>query len=106
MSGDGISKKQIQLMMAALEEGIVPFFDNSQDFKNAMSSLSKTERTKARRKFRKIWRKKWKESPFKNTSSLLHKPGEKPKSESIFLRRKRAVKHYLMKMSSSTIAKK
>lgn len=51
-----MSAFEVRFMMHLLDLGIIPFCENAQDFRQALSKLPAQERRAVKRKFRKLWR--------------------------------------------------
>ena len=85
---------RIMINTVMMEEGIVPIFDPSLDMRRALAALSPEEARKAKRKFRKLWRKALKKENADGKSvykvAMLGK-GKKVPSKAERLRRKQAV---------------
>ena len=73
--------KTLLIRSKMIELGIVPAI-KGQELKEMLGSLSKEERRKAKRKFRKLWKKMLKKNP-DISSMLIPEPGKKVSKDHI-----------------------
>lgn len=85
---------RIMINTVMMEEGIVPILDPSLDMRRALSTLSPEDARKAKRKFRKMWRKALKQIVADGKSSYRNVTlgkGKKVPSKAERLQRKQVV---------------
>lgn len=94
LKNDQTDIDRIMIQTVMIEEGIVPILDPSLDMRRALASLSPEDARKARRKFRKLWRKALKKEMADRKSAysgITLGKGKKVPSKAERLRRKQAV---------------